>query len=76
MDDETRAKIHKILDLVIDRNEGGNATFFEFVGHVYGVRVRLFQGKWKPDKDSQDFIHYTDNEWGWSLDEIEEELCS
>lgn len=76
MDAETREKIHKILDLVIDRNEGGNTTFFHFSGHVNVITVHLHNGEWESNKDWEEHVSYIKRpKLDESLDEVIEALC-
>lgn len=71
-----RAQIHRILDLVMDRNNGGNTTFFEFNGHVNGISIYLHEGKWSPTNPaSVTMNHYLDCDCGYSLDKLEAALC-
>lgn len=71
-----RAQIHRILDLVMDRNKGGNSAFFEFLGHVNGIRINFHEGEWSPTNPvSVSMIHYLDSDCGDSLDKLEAALC-
>ena len=58
---EQREHLHRILDLVLDRNEEQD-TFFEFFGHVNELEIRLCEGKWKWDSDVtyKKFSNYLD----------------
>lgn len=74
--DSQRAQIHRILDLVMDRNEEGNTAFSEFIGHVNGIRINLHEGKWSPENTvSVSMIHYLDGDHGDSIDKLEAALC-
>lgn len=76
MDAETRKKIHKILDLVIDRNESGKSTFFGYSGHINAVSVRIHEGEWKAGQACETHYAYIDNqELDESLDEVIKALC-
>ena len=76
MDTETREKIHKILDLVIDRNEGGDSTFFHFEGHTNQICVEKHEGKWFPNSNSEVLDSYIlKPEWELDLDEVIKALC-
>ena len=72
-----RAQVHRILDLVMDRNEGGKTTFFEVVAHVNGVRIVIYDGKWKTnqEKEPEIMIAYLDSDFGETLDDLEAALC-
>jgi len=65
---EIRQRLHKILDLVLDLNQGPYTTWFEFSGHVNGFGVRLINGDWSEKKVnsgqfSVDFYHLEDPDW-------------
>lgn len=76
MDAETREKIHKILDLVIDRNERGDATFFEFAGHTNEISVDMHAGAWIMDSPCMKMTSYIERpELELDLDEVIEALC-
>ncbi len=72
-----RALAHRILELVMDRNETGRTTFFEFAGHTNGVEIRLYEGDWKsdPEADYNYMIAYLDDDVGSTLRELEAALC-
>lgn len=74
--DSQRAQIHRILDLAMDRDAGGNTTFFNFIGHVNGIRIELYEGNWSfENTDSVSMIHYLDGDYGDALDKLEAALC-
>ena len=50
--DSQRAQIHRILDLVMDRNDGGNTTCFYFHGNTHGVEIIMYEGLWKNDPEA------------------------
>ena len=73
-----RAKVHRILDLAMDRNDGGNTTCFYFQGNTLGVEIVMYEGLWKNDPEAEygfmtAFLDRTDI--GKSLDELEAALC-
>ena len=71
-----RKQIHRILNLVMDRNYGGNTTFFSFIGQVNGIRIELYEGEWSfENADSVTMIHYLDSDCGYALDKLEAALC-
>ena len=74
--DSKREQIHRILDLVMDRNDGGNTTFFGFRGQVNGIEIELYEGEWSfKNMNSVTMFHYLDSDCGHSLDELEAALC-
>lgn len=76
MDANVREKIHKILDLVIDRNEGGDSTFFHFEGHVNEICVEKHEGKWFPNSKGEMLDTYLwTSECEQDLDEVIKALC-
>lgn len=76
---EQREHLHRILDLVLDRNEEQD-TFFKFFGHVNGLEIKLYEGKWKWDSDVtyKKFSNYLgrDFEDDDSLEKMEAALCT
>jgi hypothetical protein len=60
----------------MDRNEGGNTTFFGFRGQVNGIEIELYEGEWSfKNTDSVLMIHYLDSNCGYALDKLEAALC-
>ena len=76
---EQREHLHRILDLVLDRNEEQD-TFFKFFGHVNALEIILYEGKWKFDpgvnyKTFHKNLHH-DFEDDDSLEKMEAALCT
>lgn len=77
---ETRDKMHKLLDMVIDRNASGNATWFKFLGHVMMIQIDICDGEWKPFCECEYMDMFLDEEFSKFLgyptwEEMEDRLC-
>lgn len=47
-----RKKLHKILDLAMEKNAGTPAVFFEFHGHINKLEVGICKNGWKPGRSA------------------------
>ena len=68
-----RKKIHKILDLAMEKNKENPAVFLEFSGHVNSLDVSVYRCGWYYGmKSDKEFIVYLDKHFrGYaSLDDI------
>ena len=77
---EDRERIHKILDMVLDRSETENGTWFRFSGHVLRVEVETCEGKWTPFCDQVTLGRYIGEEYSNLIneatwEEMEDALC-
>jgi len=46
INDQQRALMHKILDLVIDQNNKGNHSSYDYAGHVNTINLEILQGNY------------------------------
>lgn len=74
MDKSEREKLHKILDRVIDRNEGGKTSFFHFNGDIGGLGLFLYPGHYEDGPDGDGYTYYPERDYGNSFEEIVEAL--
>ena len=76
---EQREHLHRILDLVLDRNEEQD-TFFKFFGHVNELEIYLYDGKWKLNSEVpyKKFSKYLNSDFPEddSLEKMEAALCT
>lgn len=68
-----RKKIHKILDLAMEKNKENPTVFLEFSGHVNSLHVSVHRCGWEPwVKSDKEFRVYLNNHFrvNESLDDI------
>jgi len=84
-DAEKRAMLHKILDVILDINEGvvtrcgaGHPTaFFDYSGHTNGLDVRIYQNGWTSDShDSDNFDINFDEPTLYTANKVYDELVN
>lgn len=79
-----RAKVHQILDLVMDINglearnpdaNSGPTVFFHFEGHVGCVEIEIYNNGWN-GKNKEDLVleHSFIHNYYQSLEEVEQKL--
>ena len=70
-----RKRLHRILDLAIEKNEGTASVFLEFAGHVNLVSMSIHKEGWKIAQGaSVKLDHYLDKPYGDSLESFEKAL--
>jgi hypothetical protein len=74
---DDRARLHRILDAVIDRNEAGKSSFFDYSGNVNAVVTELYDGEWNPKQEPvRHFCFIGGNRYfGDSLESMENAVC-
>ena len=50
INEQQRAMMHKILDVVIDQNNKGNNSFFDYSGHTNMIEIEILNGSWVDEK--------------------------
>lgn len=82
--EEKRAKVHQILDLVMDINglearnpdaNSGPTVFFYFEGHVGCVEVQIYNNGWnRKNNEDLSLEHSFRHDHYQSLEEVEQKL--
>lgn len=72
---DDRARLHRILDAVIDRNEAGKSSFFDYSGNVNAVVTELYDGEWNPKQEPVRHFWFIGRDYGDGLEVMEEALC-
>lgn len=60
-----RKKIHKILDLAIEKSMGKSTVFFDYRAHVDIIRIDAYKNGWNTEAKSDISIqfHVIDENW-------------
>lgn len=73
---EDRERLHRILDAVIDRNESGKSSFFDYSGHVSVVVAELYDGEWSPKDEPVRYFSFIGRDClGDTLEAMEKAVC-
>lgn len=66
-----RKKIHKILDLVLEKNQGKATVFLDFYGHVNCIQVRIHTNGWSVGHAAdEEYYIYNDESLGCSANTV------